>query len=232
MLADNRVWFGRDGEGRPAIKRFLSEVKQGRVAQSLWPYTEVGHNQDAKKELLDRMKPSSLGAVFDTPKPTKLIRRMLQLATRSDSADIVMDFFAGSGTTADAVMQQNADDGGSRRFVMVQLDEELEPKSSSSDGGFTTIADLSRERIRSAGKKIAEQVGLRVDSFDVGFRTLKVDTTNMADVMRTPDETGQDQLEGLSDSVKFGRSSEDLLFQVLLDWGLELTMSKIGRAHV
>lgn len=221
MVAQDRVWFGTDGTGRPAIKRFLSEVKQGRVAQTFWPYKEVGHNQDGKKELLSRIEFRSTDVVFSTPKPSKLIRRMLQLATDPTGGDIVLDFFAGSGTTGDAVIQQNAEDGGNRRFVLVQLAEPVEGTSST----FPTISAFARERVRRAGEKVLEEAGLTSDGLDVGFRALSVDTTNMADVFRSPGSTDQLELDQLERSVKTGRSAEDLLFQVLLNWGLELTMT-------
>ncbi|TQO18856.1 adenine-specific DNA-methyltransferase [Rhodoglobus vestalii] len=218
MLADDRVWFGSDGNGRPAIKRFLTEVKQGRVAQTFWPYTEVGHTQDAKKELLARVAFSEGDTVFDTPKPTHLIRRMLALATSASSADVVLDFFGGSGTTADAVLQQNAEDGGARRFILVQLPD-------GGDDQKKGIPDVARERIRSAGRAVSDAAGLTGQGLDIGFRALRVDSSNMADVLRTPDDTAQLLLDELEASVKIDRTNEDLLFQVLLDWGLELTMS-------
>lgn len=217
MIADNRVWFGADGRGRPAIKRFLTEVKQGRVAQTLWPYNEVGHNQDAKKELLSRVDFANGDVVFDTPKPTKLIRRMLSLATSPGSDDIVMDFFAGSGTTADAVLQQNAADGGSRRFILVQLpDNEI--------GRRKGIPEVARERIRKAGSAATAAAGLSAAGLDVGFRSLHVDTTNLVDLESTADDLVQASLADAVDSVKWDRTGEDLLFQVLLDWGLDLSL--------
>jgi len=160
--------------------------------------------------------------LFDYPKPVGLIRLICEITTAADS--IVLDFFAGSGTTAQAVVEQNAADGGSRKFIMVQLDEVPDTKSAAAESGYTSIASLARERIRRAGQSVVEQAGLTGDDLDVGFRSLKVDTTNMADVLRTPDETGQQMLTELENSVKPGRSGLDLLFQVLLDWGLELTM--------
>lgn len=214
MLSDNRVWFGADGQGRPAIKRFLTEVKQGRVAQTFWPYEEVGHNQDAKKELLSRVDFTNGDTVFDTPKPTKLIRRMLSLATSRDSDDIVMDFFAGSGTTADAVLQQNAEDGGSRRFILVQLPDDKDERRKG-------IPDVARERIRQAGRAPGDAAGLDTP-IDVGFRSMRVDTTNMLDLEATADDLVQASLMEAVSSVKPGRTDEDLLFQVLLDWGLDL----------
>jgi adenine-specific DNA-methyltransferase len=159
---------------------------------------------------------------FEFAKPPQLITRLLTWVEDPDA--VVLDFFAGSGTTAQAVFEQNAADGGHRRFIMVQLDEELDANSLAAKKGYATIAEVSRERIRRAGKKIIGESGLTADGLDVGFRALKVDTTNMAGVLLRPDETDQAQLAGLEDSVKPDRSGEDLLFQVLLDWGLELTM--------
>ncbi|MBE7324578.1 site-specific DNA-methyltransferase [Nocardioides sp. Y6] len=144
MDADGRIWWGTDGNATPSVKRFLSEVKQGRVPQTLWTYKEVGHNQDAKKQLLERVTFETSDSVFDTPKPTGLIRRMLTLATSPDGDDIVLDFFAGSGSTADGVLQANAEDGGNRRFISVQFPE----PTGHSDYG--TVADITRTRVAAA----------------------------------------------------------------------------------
>lgn len=156
-------------------------------------------------------------------KPVRLIKQLIRWANNSRDG-IILDFFAGSATTAHAVLEANADDHGNRQFIMVQLDEVPDPESEVAKAGYRTIAEVSRERIRRAGSKIHQGMGLTGEGLDIGFRTLKVDTTNMADVLRTPGETYQQELAGLEDSVKSGRSGEDLLFQVLLDWGLELTM--------
>ncbi len=121
--ADKRIWWGKDGNGMPRFKRFLSEVKQGRVPQTLWPYSEVGHTQDAKKELLAICDFKDSASVFITPKPTKLLRRILEVATDKDS--IILDSFAGSGTTGHAVLSYNKEDGGNRRFIMVEMDNEI-----------------------------------------------------------------------------------------------------------
>lgn len=154
--ADGRIWWGTDGNAIPAIKRYLTEVKQGRVPQTFWPYGEVGHNQDAKQELLRRVEFASSDSVFDTPKPTKLIRRMLTLATTPNSGDIVLDFFAGSGSTADAVLQQNAEDGGNRRFIAVQL-----PQRTGFDD-YEFVSDITLTRINAAIDDIgAEAVGVK-----------------------------------------------------------------------
>ncbi len=152
--------------------------------------------------------------VMDFPKPVGLLKYLLATSTSED--DIVLDFFAGSATTAHAVASLNADDGGARRFIMIQLHDETPPESVASGAGFGTVAEIGRERLRRAG------AGGDVAGF--GFRSLKVDTTNMADVLRTPDLVDQDQLDLYADSVKSDRTGEDLLFQVLLDWGLGLSL--------
>ncbi|WP_019345299.1 site-specific DNA-methyltransferase [Mycolicibacterium conceptionense] len=216
--ADNRIWWGTDGDNTPAVKRFLTEVSGGRTPQTLWTYQEVGHTQDAKKTLLRYVPFEHTENVLNSVKPVELIQRVLQLATDPAGDDIVLDFFSGSGTTAHAVLKQNAEDGGHRRFIAVQVQEEL-PKP---EPTFDSILGMSLTRIKNVAQELREQLGA-TDS-DLGYRRLTIDTTNMADVLRTPDETGQQALSQLENSVKPGRSGEDLLFQVLLDWGLELTM--------
>ncbi len=217
LIADNRIWFGADGNNVPAIKRFLTEVKQGTACQTIWKYSDVGHSQDAKKEVNDLFPE---GAVFDTPKPTRLIKRILQVATDKDA--IVLDFFSGSATTADAVMQMNAEDGGNRRFILVQLPEVCDEKSEPAKAGFRTIADVSKERIRRAGKKVA--AALASANLDVGFRSLKIDTSNMADIYYAPDALDKANFDMFVDNIKPDRTAEDLLFQVMLDWGVDLTL--------
>lgn len=217
LIADNRIWFGADGNNVPAIKRFLTEVKQGTACQTIWKYSDVGHSQDAKKEVNDLFPE---GAVFDTPKPTRLIKRILQVATDKDA--IVLDFFSGSATTADAVMQMNAEDGGNRKFILVQLPEVCDEKSEPAKAGFRTIADVSKERIRRAGKKVAPD--LASANVDVGFRTLKIDTSNMADIYYAPDALDKANFDMFVDNIKPDRTAEDLLFQVMLDWGVDLAL--------
>lgn len=163
-----------------------------------------------------------LGGFFDYAKPPQLVRRILSWV--ADKEALVVDFFAGSGTTAHAVMEQNLADGGRRRFICIQVAEELDSKSAAARAGFRSISELSRERIRRAAAKLTGEAGMKADSLDFGFRSLNVDTTNMADVLRVPDDTNQQELTGLYNSVKPDRTGEDLLFQVFLDWGLGLTM--------
>lgn len=155
-------------------------------------------------------------------KPVKLLQRLISLST--DKSSIVLDFFAGSGSTAHSVMAINAEDGGNRKFIMVQLPEECDTKSAAFKAGYKTIAEISKERIRRAGAKILAGECHKDWNKDVGFRVLKVDTSNMADVYYSPDQVTQGSLDLLVDNIKSDRTDEDLLFQVLLDWGVDLTL--------
>jgi len=160
--------------------------------------------------------------IMSFPKSPDLIKHILKIGTKNNS--IILDFFAGSSTTAHAVMQLNAEDGGNRQFIMVQLPEACDTQSEAAKAGYSTIAEISKERIRRAGKKILEGDCHEGWNRDVGFRVLKVDTSNMADVFYTPDALQQNLLDLSTDNIKPGRTPEDLLFQVLLDWGVELTL--------
>lgn len=219
MIEDNRVWFGLDGNNVPAIKRFLSEVKQGTACQTIWKYSEVGHSQEAKKEVNELFPEAS---VFDTPKPVRLIKRVLQVATSGD--DVVLDFFSGSATAAHATLQINAEDAGRRRFILVQIDEDCPADSSAYGAGFKTVSEIGKERIRRAGKKIKRDFADKASDLDVGFRVLKIDSSNMADVFYAPDALERQSLELFVDNIKPGRTPEDLLFQVMLDWGVDLAL--------
>src|SRR5262249_47463314 len=138
--------------------------------------------------------------------------------------EIVLDVFSGSATTAHATLALNAEDQQKRRFIMIQLPEGCDPLSEAFKAGYSTIAEVGKERIRRAGKKIATDSATSAPHLDVGFRVLKVDTSNMKDVFYTPDVVKQDQLETLTDNIKQDRTPEDLLFQVLVDWGVELSL--------
>lgn len=214
--ADSRIWWGENGDNMPRLKRFLAEMSGGRTPQTLWPFSEVGHTQDAKKTLLKYVPFEHTENVLNSVKPVQLVQRILQLATSAHSEDIVLDFFSGSGTTPHAVLAQNAADGGNRRFISVQIHEPL----STPEPTFDSILGMSLERLKNVAAELSQQMPVP----DVGYRLVRVDTTNMVDVLRTPDQTDQLALEQLEASVKSDRTGEDLLFQVLLDWGLELTM--------
>lgn len=159
--------------------------------------------------------------VFDTPKPIELIKNMLHLVSRG--CDIILDFFSGSATTAHAVMQLNAEDGGNRKFIMVQLPEKIDEKSEAYKAGYKNICEIGKERIRRAGKKIKEDNKDKegIEKLDIGFRVLKLDSSNMEDVYYTPQEFTMQSL--FNENVKADRTGEDLLFQVMLDLGIELS---------
>ncbi len=218
LLEDNRIWFGTNGDNVPSQKVFLSEVQDGQVPNTIWFRDEVGDSQSALKELFTLMD----GKYFDTPKSVNLIKRMAYLGINSD--DIVLDFFSGSATTAHAVMQLNAEDGGHRKFIMVQLPEPCGEKSEAYKAGYKNICEIGKERIRRAGEKIKAESPLTTQDLDVGFRVLKLDDTNMKDVYYTSDEYDQKMLAGLESNIKEDRSDLDLLFGCLLDWGLPLSL--------
>jgi len=225
-VKDNRIWFGADGNNVPSIKRFITEVKQGITPMTVWKYTEVGHSQDAAQKL---KKLFDGKAFFDYPKSVELIKRCLQLYTDKDC--YVLDFFSGSATTAQAVFQLNAEDGGTRKFIMVQLAEKTEPKSEAYKAGYMTICDIGKERIRRAGTKIKEESPLTTQNLDTGFRVLKCDTSNMKEVFYKPDEVEQSLFDLYSDNIKEDRTAEDLLFQVMLELGVLLS-SKVEEITV
>jgi adenine-specific DNA-methyltransferase len=219
LLLENRIFWGSAGGNFPRQKRFLSEVQDGVVPSTWWSREFASDNQAARKELRSIFNEDE--GDFNTPKPTGLIRRMIQISAKNQ--DIILDFFSGSGTTAHAVMQLNAEDGGKRQFIMVQLSEACDPKSEAYKAGFQTIAEIGKERIRRAGKKIKTE-NPNTDQLDIGFRVLKVDSSNMKDVYYTPDKLMQGDLEQFTDNIRDDSTPEDLLFQVLLDWGVDLTL--------
>ena len=255
-LQDNRIWFGPNGDNVPAMKRFLSELrKTGITPMTIWKHTEVEHSQAATQKLAKLFDGKKF---FDYPKPVPLIERCLQLYTDKDS--LILDFFSGSATTAHAVMQLNAEDGGNRKFIIVQLpeltytaktekykegNEEKEryvidettgrpavaKDSDARKAGYYTICEIGKERIRRAGKKIKEESPLTTQDLDTGFRVLKLDSTNMQDIYYSPKDISQADLFSQVDNVKPDRTGEDLLFQVMLELGATLD-SKIETTTV
>ena len=233
LVEDNQIWFGEDGNSFPRKKRFLSDVQDGRTASTIWLSEEVGHNQTATREVKHLFDDNKY---FDFPKPVSYIKQMLMVSTKKE--DIVLDFFSGSATTAHAVMQLNAEDGGKRKFIMVQLPEATDEKSEAYKAGFKNICEIGKERIRRAGKKILEeQKAKQPDLFnkmgginiDIGFRVLKLDSSNMQNVYYTPSEFNEQKL--FDDNIKPDRTEEDLLFQTMIELGIELS-AKIDKRSI
>ncbi|WP_416141093.1 site-specific DNA-methyltransferase [Lysinibacillus capsici] len=230
LIEDNRVWFGENGGNTPRVKRFLSEIQQGIVPISIWKNTEVGNTQSASKEL---KKMFGNKKYFDYPKPLDLLYRMLQIATKKD--DIILDFFSGSATTAHATMKLNAEDGGNRKFIMVQLPEALDEKSDAYKDGYRTICDIGEERIRRAGEIIEadltekkQQMGMLDEnvidpqSLDFGFKVLKLDSSNIRE-WNVDFENLKDELDLYETPFIDGRSELDIVYEIMLKQGLELT---------
>lgn len=228
---DNRIWFGVDGNNVPSIKRFLSEVKDGITPTTLWTYDKVGHTDSSNKKLKEIFDGKQY---FDYPKPIELLKQILRIGSHNDS--LILDFFSGSATTAHAVMQLNAEDGGNRKFIMVQVPEATDPKSEAYKAGYKNICAIGKERIRRAATKIQEeqtakqqaeagQLGFENEnspSLDLGFRVYRLDSSNMQDVYYKPQDYKQENLELFASNIKPDRTPEDLLAQVMLSWGLPL----------
>jgi len=215
---DGRIWWGADRGNMPRLKRFLSEVKDGRVPQTLWAYEEVGHTQEAKKELIATVSFPNSNVVFDTPKPTRLLRRILQISTTPDTSDIVVDFFAGTGSTMDAMFQQNAEDGGNRRCVLVQLPEPLEGAEAVS---WRSIADVTKARLVGAGKRVREKAGSKAVVGDIGFRVFKLGQSNIR-AWEPISSDLEDTLLANAEHLVQGRTEQDVLYELLLKLGLDL----------
>lgn len=208
-IAEGKIWFGSDESAIPRGISFLDE-KSDQVAISVF-------EQDRKAASTD-MRDLMGEILFDNPKDRRVLARWFRLVTDQRKDAIVLDFFAGSGSTGHAVMDLNAADGGHRQYILVQLGEAVDHPD------YETIASVARERLRRAGERATHDAGPLGTHLDAGFRVLRIDTTNMAGVLRTPDEAAKDQLELSVESVKAGRLGEDLLFEVLLGWGLELSL--------
>ena len=219
-LQDNRIWFGSDGDGVPRIKRFLSELKNdGMAPTSIMFHKDVGHSQEGAKEVTKLLE----AGAFDGPKPIRLLNRLLILANLEPDS-IVLDFFSGSGSTAHAVMQKNAEDSKHCKFIMVQLPEPCSKKVEALNCGYSTICDIGKERIHRAGEKIKEDHPEAAENLDVGFRVLKLDDSNMKDVYYSADALNQANLFDMVSNIKEERSDLDLLFGCVLDWGLPLSL--------
>ena len=227
-LQDNRIWFGPDGNGVPRIKRFLTDLKhEGMAPTSIMFFKDVGHSQEGAQEVSKLLD----GGFFSGPKPQRLMQRLLTLANlKTDS--VVLDFFSGSASTAHAVLSKNAEDGGHRKFIMVQLPEKCDEASEAYKAGYKNICEIGKERIRRAGEKILKEQLANNNStlnspnskLDIGFRVLKLDSTNMKDVYYAPCDYDQDFLHQLESNIKDDRTDLDLLFGCLIEWGLPLSL--------
>lgn len=266
-IEEKRVFFGKKGEGAPQLKRYLSEVQQGVIPNSYWSYDEVGHTDSSRKELKKLFRTS---APFDNPKPTGLLKRIIGISMYPN--DLALDFFSGSATTAHAIQHLNAEDGGQRKFIMVQVPETTNEKSEAFKAGYKNICEIGKERIRRAAKAIVNekqaeiikkqeqlekmisgplsmvngqwvfpegriiedtaremlddmnQLQLSLQNLDTGFRVYRLDTSNMQDVYYRPQDYKQEELALFADNIKPDRSPDDLLAQIMLDWGLPLSL--------
>lgn len=219
LCRDGRIWFGETGDNVPSIKRFLSEVKAGVVPLTIWKHSEVGHNQLGRQEV---KKLFNNKGFFDGPKPVRLINRALHIAN-TESNDIILDFFAGSATTAHAVMQRNTEENGKCKFIMVQLPESCSHQSEAFKAGYKTIADIGKERIRRAAAKIKKEY----PEFkgDLGFKVFKLDSTNIKPWEADFETLDESLLEDYITNIKPGRTESDVLYEILLKYGLDLTLS-------
>lgn len=233
--AQNRIVFPGDypflNISKPALRYWKSDDEAkagenfGKIAVSTLLPESVGMSLDGTREITNLFD----GKIFSFPKPSSLISFFCKICNDKDA--LILDFFSGSATTAHAVMKLNAEDGGKRRFIMVQLPEVTDEKSEARKAGYANICEIGKERIRRAGKKIREEAGQAADGLDTGFRVLKLASSNMEDVFYTPDKFEPSLLDSLVDNIKADRSGEDLLFQVMLNLGIDLS-SKIERKEV
>ena len=242
LIDDNRIYFGENGNNTPRQKRFLIEVQQGITPSTVWDFSDVGHTDEGKKETSKLFN----SAVFDYPKPVRLLKRVLEISNLKD--DFILDFFSGSGTTAHAVMQLNSEDGGSRKCISVQLPEPTDEKSEAFKANYKTIAEITKERIRRAGKLIYDKQKLKIDelkqknsllqadkdkivnlqialdNLDIGFKAFKLDSSNIVAWDGNPDNL-EASLDLFENNIKPNRSEEDILFEILLKYCLDLTVN-------
>jgi adenine-specific DNA-methyltransferase len=217
LAAEGLLYWGADGKSPvPSVKMFLSEAR-GLTPTNFWSHEYAGNTDEGTRDLAALLP----GKVFDNPKPVRLMKRVLEHAT--DESSLVLDFFAGSGTMAQAVLELNAEDGGMRRFIAVQLAERCAPGSAAARAGFATVAEICKARVRRAGSTARSAARQPRPDADAGFRVLRVDSTNLTDVLRTPDELAQADAVRFAETVKPDRTPQDVLFEVLASSGLELS---------
>lgn len=216
FVADNRIWFGSNGDATPSIKRFLSEVKQTVVPMTIWKYQDVGHSQSASQKLKKLFNDKSY---FSYPKPVELIKRIIELYSDKDS--IVLDFFSGSGTTAEAVMKINEEDGGKRQFICIQLPEKLDKNSVAHKDGFTTIPEIAEMRIDLAGNKIIDENPLLSGNLDIGFKVFELNKSNLKKWNPEINKL-EEQLAFIEENFETNSTPIDIVYEILLKQGLDL----------
>lgn len=219
-LRDNRILFGKTGTSRPQLKVFYEEKKMfGSTDNTWWTAEKCGTSTQGTKEQMQIFEGLS---PFDTPKPAKLLKKIVSLVSLPKSNDVILDFFSGSATTAHAVMQLNAEDQGKRKFIMVQLPEPCDEKSEAYKAGYANICEIGKERIRRAGEKIKEEAGLTAADLDIGFKVFKLDSSNIRKWQ--PDYSNIEQsLTDYVDNYVDGRSELDVVYEIMLKCGLDLT---------
>lgn len=236
LVEDNRIWFGKDGNNVPRLKRFLNEVQEGMVPMTIWNYEEVGHSQEGRQEL---KKLFNGKGVFDGPKPVRLLKRIFHISN-TKSNDIILDFFSGSATTAHAVMQANAEDESGRRFIMVQLPEPTDVASTAYKAGYMDLSQIGKERIRRAGESIKTTITKEYEkqknqtssldngvmdpnTLDIGFKVFKLDTSNLKKWQPDAENIETSLLDGIENFVE-GRSHLDVVYEIMLKYGLDIAL--------
>ncbi|HBW3256723.1 TPA: site-specific DNA-methyltransferase [Klebsiella pneumoniae] len=227
LISDNRIWFGEDGNNKPRLKRFRSEVRDTIPPQTLWGFEHVGHTDEGTKQLAELF--GSTRSPFPNPKPVRLIQRIVQIATKKN--DIVLDFFAGSGTTGQAVFELNITDKQDRKVILIQLPEKLSKNNKEDLSAIyfceelnkpLYLSELTKERLRRAGKKVREDNPEWKG--DVGFRVFKLDTSNIRPWEATA-ETLSEQIDAYVSPILEGRNEEDLLTELMLKRGIDLSVN-------
>ena len=222
LLSDKRIVFGKTGESRPQLKVFYEEKKMfGSVDNTWWTGEKCGTSTQGTKEQMQLFEGF---APFDTPKPTQLLNKILKLVSLPNGDDIILDFFSGSATTAHAVMQLNAEDDGNRKFIMVQLPEPTDEKTEAYKSGYMNICEIGKERIRRAGEKIKEENKDKenIENLDIGFKVLKLDTSNIRKWQPDYDNLEQSLFDYV-DNYMEGRTDLDVVYEIMLKYGLDLT---------
>lgn len=223
LVNDNRVWFGSDGDGVPRLKRFLSEVQNKRVPLTIWEHKEVGHSQGAKQVLNNLFGGIS---VMDYPKSVELLKRVYNLNMESDG--LYLDFFSGSATSVQSILELNSDDNGNRKYIQVQLPEKIDEKDEAFKIGLKTICDVGKERIRRVVKKIKEEHPEKSKEMDLGFKVFKLDSSNIKSWDGNPENLNESLFDAVG-NIKTDRTEEDVLYEILLKYGLDLTLPIEGK---